>query len=467
MDNKDRAATLVVGAIAGAVALSLYNKTKTARSSARGSAASFNSTSTPAAAARKVDSVSSSDDEDDDISRGVLLRPYEHDKRMRARIRQAAGASKDDGESGGGHGKEYPVDDDDAQRLQRTYSIREEVVREAAMERNRVVVRVPATSANMGPGFDCLGMALSIWSEVTMERSDKFEIVFEGAGFEEVPLDETNLLVTGAKAAFKAAGKAMPPLKYKCVNRIPYARGMGSSSAAILAGLIGGLVLAGHKLPMWGAEELLQLACEIEGHPDNVAPVIYGGCQLGIHNHTRWITERVQLPPGIQVVLFIPNFIGKTSDARAVLKDQVDRKDAIFSIGRIAWLVLALQSGNVNNLRAGCEDKMHQPQRARQDAYKHVNPMIEAAIAAGADTAYLSGSGPTVAAITSGAAGDIFLQRTKERVDKQVAEAMLQAAASVNVGGETFITTPTDGGAYVVSAEPKFSEGAIRYPGDV
>ncbi|CAN0075006.1 unnamed protein product [Ectocarpus sp. 4 AP-2014] len=386
---------------------------------------------------------------------------------MRARIRQAAGASKDDGESGGSHGKEYHVDDDDAQRLQRTYSIREEVVREAAMERNRVVVRVPATSANMGPGFDCLGMALSIWSEVTMERSDKFEIVFEGAGFEEVPLDETNLLVTGAKAAFKAAGKAMPPLKYRCVNRIPYARGMGSSSAAILAGLIGGLVLAGHKLPMWGAEELLQLACEIEGHPDNVAPVIYGGCQLGIHNHTRWITERVQLPPGIQVVLFIPNFIGKTSDARAVLKDQVDRKDAIFSIGRIAWLVLALQSGNVNNLRAGCEDKMHQPQRARQDAYKHVNPMIEAAIAAGADTAYLSGSGPTVAAITSGAAGDIFLQRTKERVDKQVAEAMLQAAASVNVGGETFITTPTDGGAYVVSAEPKFSEGAIRYPGDV
>ncbi|CAB1120218.1 unnamed protein product [Ectocarpus sp. CCAP 1310/34] len=465
MDSKDRAATLVVGAIAGAVALSLYNKT--ARSAATSSAASLNSAGAPAAAARKVDSVSSSDDEDDDIVRGVLLRPYEHDKRMRARIRQAAGSSKDDGESGGRHGKEYPVDDDDAQRLQRTYSIREEVVREAAMERNRVVVRVPATSANMGPGFDCLGMALSIWSEVTMERSDKFEIVFEGAGFEEVPLDETNLLVTGAKAAFKAAGKAMPPLKYKCVNRIPYARGMGSSSAAILAGLIGGLVLAGHKLPMWGAEELLQLACEIEGHPDNVAPVIYGGCQLGIHNHTRWITERVQLPPGIQVVLFIPNFIGKTSDARAVLKDQVDRKDAIFSIGRIAWLVLALQSGNVNNLRAGCEDKMHQPQRARQDAYKHVNPMIEAAIAAGADAAYLSGSGPTVAAITSGAAGDIFLQRTKERVDKQVAEAMLQAAASVNVGGETFITTPTDGGAYVVSAEPKFSEGAIRYPGDV
>ncbi|CAN0227122.1 unnamed protein product [Pylaiella littoralis] len=457
MGDKERATTFVVGAIAGAVALTLLHK---ARSTAKTSASrSTSGQEESASSAQAADGDMGDLDGDDGLARGVLLRPYEHDKRMLVRMRQAGGTPKVDGGSVEG--------DDDEQRLQRTYSIREEVVREAAMERSRVVVRVPATSANMGPGFDCLGMALSIWSEVTMERSDKFEIVFEGAGFEEVPLDETNLLVTGAKAAFKAAGKPMPPLRYKCVNRIPYARGMGSSSAAIIAGLIGGLVLAGHQLPMWGAEELLQLACEIEGHPDNVAPVIYGGCQLGIHNHRRWITERVQLPPGIQVVLFIPNFIGKTSDARAVLKDTVERKDAIFSIGRIAWLVLALQSGNVNNLRAGCEDKMHQPQRARQDAYKHVNPMIEAAIAAGADTAYLSGSGPTVAAITSGAAGDIFLQRTKERVDKQVAEAMLQAAASVNVGGETFITTPTDGGAYVVSAEPKFSEGAIRYPGDV
>jgi homoserine kinase len=199
-----------------------------------------------------------------------------------------------------------------------------------------VTVRVPATSANMGPGFDCLGMALNIWSEVTISRSEQFEIVYEGEGSEMVPTDESNLLVTGVRAAFDAAGKPMPLLRYHCVNRIPYARGMGSSSAAIVAGLIGGLVLAGHRLPCWGSEALLQLACSIEGHPDNVAPVIYGGCQLGIHNGERWQSERVTLPAGIQVVLFIPDFIGKTSDARGVLEPTISRQEAIFSIGNIA-----------------------------------------------------------------------------------------------------------------------------------
>jgi homoserine kinase len=208
---------------------------------------------------------------------------------------------------------------------------------EHAQERTSVTVRVPATSANMGPGFDCLGMALNIWSEVTISRSDHFEIVYEGEGSEMVPTDESNLLVTGVRAAFDAAGKPMPLLRYHCVNRIPYARGMGSSSAAIVAGLIGGLVLAGHRLPCWGSEALLQLACSIEGHPDNVAPVIYGGCQLGIHNGERWQSERVTLPAGIQVVLFIPDFIGKTSDARGVLEPTISRQEAIFSIGKSSF----------------------------------------------------------------------------------------------------------------------------------
>ncbi|CAM9597789.1 unnamed protein product, partial [Choristocarpus tenellus] len=146
---------------------------------------------------------------------------------------------------------------------------------------------------------------------------------------------------------------------------------------------------------------------------------------------------------------------------------KVNRSDAVFSVGRVAWLVLALQSGNVNNLKSGCEDKIHQPQRGQHPAYKHVYPIIDAAITAGADGAYLSGAGPTVAAITSGASGDIFTQREKERVDKQVAEAMILAASKVGVKGEAFITTPAESGAYVVSAEPSFSRGTIRYPGDV
>ena len=106
-----------------------------------------------------------------------------------------------------------------------------------------------------------------------MSRADKFEITAEGDGAAEMPKDESNLLVTGVKAAYDTAEKPMPPLKYHVVSRIPYARGLGSSSAAIVAGIIAGLVLAGHRLPVWGSESLLQIAATIEGHPDNVAPV--------------------------------------------------------------------------------------------------------------------------------------------------------------------------------------------------
>jgi len=116
---------------------------------------------------------------------------------------------------------------------------------EESIERTKVVVRVPATSANLGPGFDAIGMALDMWSEYTIERSDKFEIECEGEGASDMPMDESNLVCFALRAAFKTAGKQVPPLKYKLVNRIPYARGLGSSSAAIVGGLIAGLVLAG------------------------------------------------------------------------------------------------------------------------------------------------------------------------------------------------------------------------------
>ena len=124
---------------------------------------------------------------------------------------------------------------------------------------------------------DTIGMAVDLWSEVTVERSDKFEIVAEGDGAEQMPTDESNYMVVGCKAAFETAGKPLPTLRYHVKNRIPFARGLGSSSAGIVAGIVAGLVLAGHRLPCWGSEALLQIAAGIEGHPDNVAPAIYGG----------------------------------------------------------------------------------------------------------------------------------------------------------------------------------------------
>lgn len=198
------------------------------------------------------------------------------------------------------------------EKMRRRVAARVAVEDDNMTPRNSVTVQVPATSANMGPGCtyyfqlnnetpfydfvlhacdkhyltfgsrhflsssfiistfpefavdDCIGMAVDLWTDVTVSRSDKFEFTVEGDGAEDMPKDETNYIVVGVKAAYKAANKEIPPLKYHCVSRIPYARGLGSSSAAIVAGIIAGLVLAGHRLPCWGSEALLQIAANIE-----------------------------------------------------------------------------------------------------------------------------------------------------------------------------------------------------------
>lgn len=344
--------------------------------------------------------------------------------------------------------------------------LRASVEEENLTPRDCVTVRVPATSANVGPGYDCIGIAVDLWSEITVTRASAFKITAEGEGAADMPKDDTNLMVVGLVAAFKAANKPVPALHYHAVSRVPYARGLGSSSAAIVAGIVAGLVLAGHRLPCWGSEALLQIAAGIEGHPDNVAPVIYGGIQIGIHNGARWITERLPHPSGMQAVLFIPDFVGKTSTARNVLGPNVTRSEAAFNIGRAAWLVHALCTGNLDNLKWGAEDKMHQPQRG-EALYPYLFPMIAAAEKAGASCAYLSGAGPTVMALTSGASGDIFTQREKERTDSAVAKAMLQVAAEYNIKGKLLVTKPVHEGARVIKVEPSFSCDTITYAGNI
>eukprot|EP00590_Aulacoseira_subarctica_P006141 CAMPEP_0172417754 /NCGR_PEP_ID=MMETSP1064-20121228/4249_1 /TAXON_ID=202472 /ORGANISM="Aulacoseira subarctica , Strain CCAP 1002/5" /LENGTH=441 /DNA_ID=CAMNT_0013156251 /DNA_START=36 /DNA_END=1361 /DNA_ORIENTATION=- len=369
--------------------------------------------------------------EDRPVGRSTILFPHNHEEKMKMRISQ-----------------------------------RVAVEQENSLPRRSVTVKVPATTANMGPGYDTLGMAVDLWNEITVERSDKFEILTEGEGAEDMPLDDSNYLCVGVMAAFKVANKPLPTLKYTVISNIPYARGLGSSSAAIVAGIIAGLVLAGHRLPCWGSEALLQIAADIEGHPDNVAPVIYGGIQLGIHNGTRWTTERLPIPPGLQLVMFIPDFIGKTSAARAVLGPTVTREEASFNIGRVAFLVNALCQQNLDNLKFGVQDKLHQPQRGEK-LYTYLFPMIEAAENAGACCAYLSGAGPTVMAITSGASGDIFTQREKERTDWAVAQAMLQVADEFGIKGKLVVTQASYEGAKVVKADPPFSTGDITFKDNI
>jgi homoserine kinase len=174
------------------------------------------------------------------------------------------------------------------------------------------------------------------------------------------------------------------------------------------------------------------------------------------------LTERAPTPPGMQLVMFIPDFIGKTSDARGCLSNTVTREEAAFNIGRVALLVQALCTGNLDNLKWGVQDKLHQPQRGAK-LYKYLYPMIQAAEDAGANCAYLSGAGPTVMAMTSGAAGDIFAQREKERTDIDVARAMIQCAKEYGIEGKLLVTNIVSEGARVVKVVPPFSTGEIQF----
>ena len=160
--------------------------------------------------------------------------------------------------------------------------------------------------------------------------------------------------------------------------------------------------------------------------------------------------------------MFIPDFVGKTSDARNVLTNTVTREEAAFNISRAAFLINALCNGNLDNLKYGVQDKLHQPQRGSK-LYKYLYPMIEAAETAGACCAYLSGAGPTVMAMTSGASGDIFAQREKERTDLQVAKAMSSAAEQFGIKGKLVVTSAANEGARVVKVDPPFSSNAITY----
>ena len=167
-------------------------------------------------------------------------------------------------------------------------------------------------------------------------------------------------------------------------------------------------------------------------------------------------------PAGLQLVMFIPDFIGKTSDARNVLDPTITRKDAAFNIGRVAFLVHALCMGNLDNLKYGVEDRLHQPARGNK-LYTYLFPMIAAAEAAGAACAYLSGAGPTVMAITAGASGDIFAQRAKERSDLAVARAMRKAAKDAGIKGQLVISQVSNEGARVIKVDPPFSTDGITY----
>lgn len=297
-----------------------------------------------------------------------------------------------------------------------------------------VHVRVPATSANLGPGFDCLGMALDLWNTVTLERG-RDGVTITGEGADRIRRDQGNLVLRAVGAVFRRLGQDQPPLAFACHNVIPMSRGLGSSSAAIVGGLVAGNALCGGPLTQ---QDLLKLATELEGHPDNVTPALLGGCQIAVQEGGKVVASRVPLPPGLSAVLFVPTMPMPTAKARAVLEPNVAREDAVYNIGRAALLVNALATGRLDALDVATRDRLHQPQRER--IFPQMRLLFRAARQAGALGVFLSGAGSTILALTVG----------KEMT---IAYEMAEEARKASLEGDVVITKPTEQGATVVSVE--------------
>lgn len=262
-----------------------------------------------------------------------------------------------------------------------------------------VVVRVPASSANLGPGFDSLGLALELRDELeaTVTESDLgVDVVGEGAG--DVARDETHLVVQAMRAAFDALGTQPGGLLLSCRNRIPHARGLGSSASAI----VGGVFLA-RALVEGGAERLpddaaFRLAAELEGHPDNVAAAAYGGLTVAGRSDDGCYASRATVAPGIRTVAFVPPTALSTTVARGLLPEVVPHRDAAANAGRAALLVSAM-AGRTDLLLTATEDVLHQPYRrpAMPDSLDLVDRLR-----ADGHAAVVSGAGPTVLVLLAG-----------------------------------------------------------------
>ncbi|MEV8266588.1 homoserine kinase [Microbacterium sp. NPDC076911] len=262
-----------------------------------------------------------------------------------------------------------------------------------------VVVRVPATSANLGPGFDTLGLALSVYDEllVTALAEDELEIELTGQGVDDVPRDASHLVVRTIAYAYEAVGRRMPGLRLEAHNVIPHGRGMGSSGAAVVAGLLAAKGLLAGDVEL-GDETLLRLATELEGHPDNVAPALFGGLTIAWVDETGPMHKKLLVHRGVAPLVFVPEFTMSTSVARSLQPLHVPREDAIFNVSRSALLIAALtQSPEL--LLAATEDKLHQNYRAQ--AMPETTRLVLELRAQGY-AAVVSGAGPSVLVLADG-----------------------------------------------------------------
>ena len=269
---------------------------------------------------------------------------------------------------------------------------------------NTVKIRVPGTTANCGPGFDTVGIACTIYNDLELTLSDEsgisLNVIGEGAGF--IPSDESNVVVKAIKMILNKTGYKAQGIKLSMDNNIPLARGLGSSAAAIVGGLVGANELTGGHFTK---DDILNMATAIEGHPDNVAPAIFGGITVSIMDSGNANYLRFLPPTNFSMVAVIPEFNLSTRAARKVLPDTVPYADAVFNVSRASLLIGALCTGELKLLSHALQDRLHQPYREK--LIPGMAQVLAAARQTGALGATLSGAGPCLLAFAISDADEI------------------------------------------------------------
>lgn len=294
-------------------------------------------------------------------------------------------------------------------------------------------VKAPASSANLGPGFDAIGIALDLWNSVTID-TDGVDGEIINTGCEAALLEgRENLTIKAMKTLARDQGRRLPAFSLHAATNIPIARGLGSSAAALVAGLIA----ADHLLELnLGIEEIFAHAWRIEGHGDNVGAALYGGAILAVPGVPYATPLLPQEELGYTAVVFIPEVTGATWAARAALPNDVPHADAAFNLATASGLAVGLLTGDTKLIAAGMNDRLHEPYRAR--LFSHLDAMKAVARANGAIGACLSGAGPTVLALVP-----------LDRVDAVVSE-MRATASELAVPGRVTVLAPTSVGATII-----------------
>lgn len=256
-----------------------------------------------------------------------------------------------------------------------------------------IEVRVPATSANMGPGFDCLGVALSLYNCFQVEESENGLHI---DGCEETYRNEKNLVYVSMQKCFEKIGyeHSRKGIRINFESDIPISRGLGSSAACILGGVLAANEIGRGNL---NKNEILEIASEIEGHPDNIAPALFGGMTVSIKDGNKVYYEKVKLPQGLKFCAIIPDFKLSTKDSRAVLPNSIPYRDGVYNIGRVSLLIAALSNGNFELLKPACKDRLHEIYRG--SLIGNYDEIVEECNRLNSLCVFLSGSGPTIMAV--------------------------------------------------------------------